>query len=131
MTCPHCHRPMPKPKLVTSTPAKSDMTDAQLYAHYKQTAPLADLAFWLRTAELSPTLRAGFDALGVVATNTTIPRPAFYRQLTALQDLWRQESNARERQEHLDAGQILISGFWTDREEVTEVPAVFADSAVA
>jgi len=101
MNCPHCGQTIQpskprKPRLAESTDTAS-MTDAQLFAYYKRTAPLSDLRFWLNNARMSDQLRAGFIALESAAQTLTIPRPAFYRQLTALQALWRQESNARER----------------------------------
>ena len=99
MNCPHCGQTIkaPKaPKLAESTDTAS-MTDAELFKYYKRTAPLADLRFWLNHARMSDHLRAGFIALESAAQTLTIPRPSFYRQLTALQALWRQESNARER----------------------------------
>ena len=105
------------------------MSDTQLYAYYKRIAPLEDCRFWLRNARMSDQLRAGFLALESSAQVLTIPRAEFYRQLTALQALWRRESNARERQAHLDNGEVLIDGFWTMPESFIEVPTVFEKSA--
>jgi len=62
MNCPHCGQtikaPKPsKPQLAESTDTAT-MSDAQLFAYYKRTAPLADLRFWLNNAVMSESLRA-------------------------------------------------------------------------
>lgn len=133
MNCPVCDQPIRehKPRKAKPTLAHAvdvaTMSDTELYAHYKRTAPAQDLAFWLTHATLTPALRAGFVALDVANRQTTIPRTDFYRQLTALQALWRRASNARERQAHLDAGELLIDGHWTDQQTVVVVPCVFGE----
>lgn len=74
------------------------MTDAQLYQHRKLTAPLEDLKFWLRHASMSAELSVRFALLEPMARQAS-KRAEFYRQFRNLQDLWRGESNARERAE--------------------------------
>lgn len=103
MNCPNCGHAITtakarKPRLVESSDV-SQMSDAELFAYRKRTAPLEDLRFWLNNARMSDQLRAGFLALQASAQVLTIPRAEFYRQFVALQALWRRESNARERLE--------------------------------
>ena len=99
MNCPHCGQTIKaqkthKPRLAESSDT-SQMSDGELFKYYKRTAPLADLRFYLNNAVMSESLRAGFLALESAAQTLTIPRPAFYKQLTALQAQWRRESDAR------------------------------------
>jgi hypothetical protein len=75
----------------------SRLSDAELFRHYKRTAPVEDLRFFLRHARLSPDLRADGEALLAVGcrdTGGTLARSDWYRRLTALQDRWRRETNA-------------------------------------
>lgn len=69
MICPHCHQSFtPTPKgahtgaqrpTVTVPVDTSTLTHAALFAHYKRTAPAADLAFVARCRpDLAATLRA-------------------------------------------------------------------------
>jgi hypothetical protein len=70
------------------------MSDAELYRHYRQTAPVEDLRFFLRNASTPPDLRAAGERLlaeGCRATGGTLSRSDWYRRLTALQDRWRRE----------------------------------------
>lgn len=111
--CPTCGRKLPASKpvrVVRQAIDTSSLSHAELYAHYKRTAPLEDVRFTLRYGVLSPSLRAGFEALLAVAE--TLNRTAFYRQYNELQALARVESNHRWREEHF-----------------TEVPAVFEKTA--
>lgn len=117
MKCPVCNHPIRQPRTAKAPSLVHavdlwQMSDKELYAHCKKTAPGADLAFWLKHARMSPGLRAGFVALDVANRQTTIPRADFYRQFVALQALWRRESNVREFQAHLDAGETLIGEHW-------------------
>lgn len=71
------------------------MSDADLYRHFRRTAPVEDLRFFLRHARLSPDLRASGEALlavGYRETGGALSRPEWYRRLTALQDRWRRET---------------------------------------
>jgi hypothetical protein len=75
----------------------SRLSDAELFRHYKRTAPVEDLRFFLRHARLSPDLRADGEALLAVGcrdTGGTLSRSDWYRRLTALQDRWRRASEA-------------------------------------
>lgn len=69
--------------------------DAALFAHYKKTAPYADLSFFVAHCEhveirsaAGDLLRDSFDEAG----SLRIARPEFYRQLRNLQDRWRRET---------------------------------------
>lgn len=97
-TCPCCHRAMPKPRPVKATLTDlSTLPDTALFAHYKLTAPIEDLRFFLRCPSLSAEIRTDAAALLDVQIASPMPRPEFYRRLTALQDRWRHLANARER----------------------------------
>lgn len=91
MICAHCGQTIKKAKVAlaavpTDTAA---MTTAQLYAHYKKTAPAGDVAFMLGKT-LTPSLRAKLEALAAA----TLPRAEFYRVYESLQAEWRRDSNA-------------------------------------
>ncbi len=99
--CPGCGRPLRRPRPGTPKPAEaapvntSRLPDAELYRHFKRTAPVEDLRFFLRHARLSRELRADGDALlaaGCRDTGGTLARSDWYRRLTALQDRWRRET---------------------------------------
>ena len=99
-TCPCCGRPVRRPRH-TPVPTEplpvdtSQMSDAELFRHFKRTAPVEDLRFFLRHARVSRELRADGDALlaaGCRDTGGTISRSEWYRRLTALQDRWRRET---------------------------------------
>lgn len=100
--CPHCQQTIkrPKPRLVVSTNT-AELSDAELFKHYRKIAPIEDVKFWLQNAVMSDGLRGAFQALKDAAELTSIPRADFYRQLTALQALWRKESNIRERENYI------------------------------
>ncbi len=100
-TCPGCGRPMrrqpraPLPAGATAPIDTSGLSDTEIYRHYKRTAPVEDLRFFLAHARLSSDLRAAGDALlaaGCRETGGTVSRSEWYRRLTALQDAWRRES---------------------------------------
>jgi hypothetical protein len=98
--CPCCGRPMRRPRN-TNVPAEASasvdtgpMSDAELYRHYRRTAPVEDLRFFLRVARLSADFRASGEALLAVGCRDAggaLSRSEWYRRLTALQDRWRQE----------------------------------------
>jgi hypothetical protein len=78
------------------------MSDADLYRHYRRTAPIEDLRFFLRYGRLSPDLRATGETLlaeGCRDTGGTVSRSDWYRRLTALQDRWRRETTETSRQD--------------------------------
>jgi hypothetical protein len=73
----------------------SQMSGADLFRHYKQTAPVEDLRFFLRHVRLAPEVRADGEALlaaGYRETGGTLSRSEWYGRLTALQDRWRRET---------------------------------------
>jgi hypothetical protein len=72
-----------RPAVVVDTSA---MTDAELFAHYKRTAPAEDLRFFLR-ARMSDALRRRAEAI-------TKPTAA---DLAVLRTAWRTERQAEER----------------------------------
>ena len=99
-TCPSCGRPIRRPRHTpapASCPASVDtgrMSDSELYRHYRQTAPVEDLRFFLRNASTPPDLRAAGERLlaeGCRDTGGSLSRSDWYRRLTALQDCWRRE----------------------------------------
>ena len=100
-TCPSCGRPIRRPRH-TPAPAACPvlvdtrrMSDTERYRHYRRTAPVEDLRFFLRHGRLSPDLQAAGDALladGCRDTGGTVSRAEWYRRLTALQDRWRRET---------------------------------------
>ena len=99
--CPSCGRPSlrrrraPAPTTLQAPVDTSRMSYAELYRHYRRTAPVEDLRFFLRHARLSPSLRADGDTLlaaGCRETGGVVPRVEWYRRLTALQDRWRRET---------------------------------------
>ena len=101
LNCPSCGRPLQRPRqsLRPVEPASpvdtSALSNAELFRHFKQTAPVDDLRFFLRHTRLSPALQAAGEALlaaGCRETGGTLSRADWYRRLTALQDRWRQET---------------------------------------
>ena len=99
-TCPSCGRPIRRPRHTPAPaayPASIDtgrMSDTELYRHYRQTAPVEDLRFFLRSPSTPPDLRAAGERLlaeGCRDTGGTLSRSDWYRRLTALQDRWRRE----------------------------------------
>lgn len=76
----------PKPEITACVVDTSTMTDAELYAHYKRTAPAEDLKFFLRGGK-SEALRARARAI----TNPTA------QDLVLLRETWRIERAAEER----------------------------------
>ncbi len=108
-TCPNCGHGFttttakaekPQPILSDDDVNTAQMDLKALYAHYKATAPLADVRFALQhLAGYSLELRAGYEALELAILHTKPTRAAIYREYGRLQDLWRAESNVRDRAE--------------------------------
>ena len=108
-TCPNCAHVFTttaakKPKADIPILSDADVNTAAmdlktLFAHYKATAPLEDVRFFLRIGSLSPAVRAGLEALELAILHTKPSRQAIYREYGRLQDRWRAESNARDRGE--------------------------------
>jgi hypothetical protein len=86
------------------------LSDTQLYAHYKATAPGLDLRFLMQGARLSPALHARAGEL-LTATHDDgrlqrgMTRAVFYRTLRILQDNWRRETAAQDHAERVAAQQ--------------------------
>lgn len=74
----------------------ADMTDAQLYAHYKKTSPVEDVRFFLTHTRLSHEL-AHTGTILLIAAQNGLKRSDVLWQLACLQDEWRRASNAAER----------------------------------
>lgn len=109
--CPCCNRTMPKPRRVSAEPADTSTLDVKaLYAHYKATAPIEDLKFFLRSPTLPKMVRCDAEALLHTMTQNPLPRAEFYRRLTALQDRWRIVANGIEAAEKLFAQAAEIAG---------------------
>ncbi len=66
--CSECGRSLPKPKIAPNVDT-ANMTDAELFRHYKQTAPIEDLRFYLRNPQ-TPELVARIMALITVGKPT-------------------------------------------------------------
>jgi hypothetical protein len=100
-TCPSCGRPIRRPRDIPAPAAcpvlvdTSRMSDTELYRHYRRTAPVEDLRFFLRPGRISPDLQVVGEALlagGCRDTGGTLSRTEWYRRLTGLQDRWRRET---------------------------------------
>ena len=88
--CEHCGQTIKQVKLKAVEHVNvEDMTDAQLFAHRKATAPYEDLLFWI--AKMPAQLAVRFALLEPLARQAS-KRREFYRQFTALQDVWRRET---------------------------------------
>lgn len=92
--CPNCGHTWStakrKPTAPTVTKPTEEMTHEELFAHYKATAPLEDVRFYLRCSS-SPAVKAGLLALELSILNLTIPRSDVYRQLWKLKAQWATE----------------------------------------
>ncbi len=78
----------------------ANMKRDELFKHFKQTAPVEDLTFFLNAThdtisqkqiDEATVLVGLFDANGKL----TIPRPEYYRRLVTLQDHWREDARKR------------------------------------
>jgi len=85
--CVTCGRPFAVAKVAKPVDT-AQLSVKALYAHFRASAPLEDVRFFLATAVLSSATRAAVKAL--LATGCT-NRAETYRQLGALQDRWRAE----------------------------------------
>lgn len=82
------------------------LTDKELYAALKKTAPIGDLLFFLNATKSYPTIQADARELlerAFVGSKLTMNRKAFYVALCIIQDRWRREANARERIERAES----------------------------
>lgn len=75
-----------KAKAVAPAVDTATMTEADLYAWYRKTAPVEDARFYLRVLNgtLAPALRGALDSLILQAP----ARAEFYRQLWAVKAQW-------------------------------------------
>ena len=87
------HRRRQTETSIATSVETSRLADAELYRHCHRTAPIEDLRFFLRIGRLSADVRAAGERLlaaGRRDTGGSLTRADWYRQLTALQDRWRQ-----------------------------------------
>jgi hypothetical protein len=85
--CPTCGRKFAARRVtVPASVDTSTMSDKELFAYYKQTAPAADLRFFLGL-NLSPELRARAEG---------ISKPTA-KDIQVLREAWRGERNALDR----------------------------------
>jgi hypothetical protein len=85
--CESCGRALPAPKRTAAPVDVATLTDAQMFAYYKRTAPEQDLRFLLRFT-LSPELRYQIEDALIAPTAADAKR---------CRELWRIEARARER----------------------------------
>jgi hypothetical protein len=87
----------PPPKPAKSKPL-ARMSDAELRAHYRATAPLEDVRFAIRTGVDLGRLDGRWHALAdAVARGVLTNRAEIYAELRALQDEWRLDRESAER----------------------------------
>jgi hypothetical protein len=101
-TCPNCRHTWTAPKRTKpqqTAPDTAEKSEAELYAHYKRTAPAEDIAFWIANVRMSAGLLLWFKGLALAQPD--LNRTDFYRQFRNLQDAWRRERNAEEIAERL------------------------------
>jgi hypothetical protein len=60
--CPCCGRAYPKPKAARPDVTVANLSDRDMFAYYKRTAPVEDVRFQLRLA-LPEAIRTGYQAL--------------------------------------------------------------------
>ncbi len=123
----------PKPAPSTEPIDTANLKRDELYAHFKKTAPVEDLTFFLNATHDTisqsqideATILVGlFDANGKL----TIPRPEYYRRLVTLQDHWRQDAGARWTAERAaDRVSTAKASAWLDARELDA--AIIADAA--
>ncbi len=94
--CPSCHQAYPKPKAVKVVAAVdlATLSQKELFAYYKRTAPVEDVRFMLRVT-LSDGLRERVQALADAAP--TMTRTNVYKALVLLQAAWRGERPGRSK----------------------------------
>jgi hypothetical protein len=87
---------LPTRKAIDVSPVDvSTLTESDMRAHYKKTAPVDDVRFLLAHGgqALDATLRGELETLAV----SGVARAEFYRRYGILQDRWRQAANTNER----------------------------------
>lgn len=116
--CPHCNRPMPKPKIAGQIRAvqssdTSTMSEAAMRAYFKRTNRQESIRCKLRLSSISPELRAAYIALQAADECTTIQESAFWKQYHALGARLRGEFAQQDRAIRAAAGHRLNSdGVW-------------------
>jgi hypothetical protein len=95
-SCPCCGRAFPKPKAVTAVVNPAELSDADVFAYYKRTAPVEDVRFRLRLA-LAADVRQGFETLlATLESQGGKATPATKREYIRLDQMWRQTAFCRE-----------------------------------
>lgn len=90
--CAMCGRAFKAPKAIQAPKDPATMTKAELFAHYRKTAPVEDVRFAIRAGvQMSEPLRDDWQALLGLAPS--IARAETYRRLHSLQARWRTERN--------------------------------------
>lgn len=92
--CPCCGRAFPKAKAASQpvTPLEQ-MTDAELRAHYKATAPVEDVRFQLRLRSVSGDVREGYARLlDTLLAQGGKATPHTRREYARLQQQWRESA---------------------------------------
>lgn len=106
--CPCCGQTIrqtrsPKPAAAVQTVDPASLTDAQLFTHYKATAPIEDLRFFIRHCRNTDIQQAATALLAASFAPGTEKlygnRSEFYRKLSILQGEWRRLRNLQERSE--------------------------------
>jgi hypothetical protein len=130
--CPYCGH-TPKARKVAPVVARlvETMTDAQLYAEFKRTAPAFDLRFFIDHAVNAKSATMA-DACAMLREHVSdsdslvgISRPEFYRRLRNLQDDWRRASTARESYAQFSEGvQAILRQAWYPQWSPVTVDAV-------
>lgn len=83
MCCLSCGRALPQPKVIKTIGVDpASLSDADLFKHYRSIAPMEDLGFFLRHAQLTPELT--FEAYSLLRQN--LPRAEHYRRLNSIKD---------------------------------------------
>jgi hypothetical protein len=86
----------PKPSPAVEPVDLSTLSTADLFKHYKTTAPVEDVRFMLKHAKMSAGLRFAFEVLEASIVELRIrDRKTIYREYETLQTMWRHESNCR------------------------------------
>lgn len=99
--CPTCGRKYAK--AVTTDLHPSEMGNLELFAYYKRIAPIEDLKFFLKHAEMTSELRSLAEALLSEGPHT-MTRALWNRRMSALHAQWRAEHNLFEQANRIVKG---------------------------
>lgn len=98
--CPTCGRAYAKPKAAPDRTSIDPTSIAEVYAHYKRTAPVEDVRFALRVGVvMSPELAIDWAVLLADVEAGRVQRAEGYRRLYRLQERWRRDRLYAERAE--------------------------------